>query len=481
MGSRPLIAGDDMVRLLGPWRRRGPGYAALAATLRSLVLDGRLPLRVRLPSERALAIALGVSRTTTTAAYDLLRDEGYVESRRGSGSHIALPTGGAVDREVAGGEGVSAGPGSIDLTIAAMPAPGAMMEAVSRASRDLTGFLGGSGYDPSGVPSLRRVVANHFDERGLPTSEEQIVITSGAQHALTLLLHVLVGPGDPVLIEEPSYPNAFEALRRARIRFVPASMRDDGWDVEMMASLWRTAVPRLAYLICDFQNPTGFLMTDGERAAVVAAAARAGSHVIVDETFAQIDLEPWRATPRPLAAHDREGRVISIGSMSKAYWGGLRVGWIRCTTALAHRLARARAGLDLSTPVLEQLVAEHLLRMGESVLAERRGLLTSRRDALVGALHRDLPAWRFRLPRGGLCLWAELGGADAEALVYAADAGGVRLIPGSTFSVDGTLNRRVRLPYTQPAHALEEAVERLAAADRRLRLGAGGPTDQSMV
>lgn len=481
MDQRSPVTIEDMTRLLGSWHREGPGYAALAATLRSLVLDGRLPLRARLPSERSLAIALGISRTTTTAAYDLLRDEGYVESRRGSGSHIALPTGGAVDREVAGVEGGSAPQGAIDLTIAAMPAPGAMMEAVSRASRDLSAFLGGSGYDPRGVPSLRRVVANHFDERGLPTREDQIVITSGAQHALTLLLHVLVAPGDPVLIEEPSYPNAFEALRRARVRFVPASMRDDGWDVEMMASLWRTAVPRLAYLICDFQNPTGFLMSDGERALLVAAAARAGSHVIVDETFARLDLEPWRATPGPMAAHDREGRVVTVGSMSKAYWGGLRVGWIRCTPPLAHRVARARAGLDLSTPVLEQLVAEQLLRMGESVLAERRGLLTSRRDALVNALHREVPAWRFRVPRGGLCLWAELDGADAEALAHAADAGGVRIIPGTTFSVDGTLNRRVRLPYTQPAHALEEAVVRLAAAERRLRLGAGGPAYPSMV
>jgi DNA-binding transcriptional MocR family regulator len=248
-----------------------------------------------------------------------------------------------------------------------------------------------------------------------------------------------------------------------------------------MASLWRTAVPRLAYLICDFQNPTGFLMSDEERSALVGAAARAGSHVIVDETFARLDLEPWRPTPRPMAAHDREGRVVTVGSMSKAYWGGLRVGWIRCTAALAHRVAHARAGLDLSTPVLDQLVAEHLLRMGESVLAERRGLLTSRRDALVNALRRDLPACRFRVPRGGLCLWVELDGADAEALAHTADAAGVRIIPGTTFSVDGTLNRRVRLPYTQPAHVLEEAVTRLAAAERRLRLGAGGPTDQSMV
>src|SRR5438093_13422750 len=101
MEPRSFVSGSELARLLGSWSGSGPGYSALAGALRSLVLDGRLPLRARLPSERDLASTLGVSRTTTTAAYDLLRGEGYVESRRGSGSRVALPTGGAIDRELA--------------------------------------------------------------------------------------------------------------------------------------------------------------------------------------------------------------------------------------------------------------------------------------------------------------------------------------------------------------------------------------------
>jgi DNA-binding transcriptional MocR family regulator len=151
------------------------------------------------------------------------------------------------------------------------------------------------------------------------------------------------------------------------------------------------------------------------------------------------------------------------------------VGWIRCGAPLARRLARARAGIDLATPVLEQLVATHLLRASEAVLAERRALLTERRKALVSALERVLPAWRFTEPRGGLCLWAELERPEAEALADAAAAEGVRIIPGPVFSVDRTLDRRVRLPFTQPPGALDDAVVRLAAAERRLRLGARRP------
>jgi DNA-binding transcriptional MocR family regulator len=158
--------------------------------------------------------------------------------------------------------------------------------------------------------------------------------------------------------------------------------------------------------------------------------------------------------------------------MSKSFWGGLRVGWIRCTPPLARRLARARAAIDLATPVLEQLVAERLLRASGPVLAERRKLLAERRDALAAALGRDLPAWRFAVPRGGLCLWAELERPEAERLADAASQEGVHVVAGPTFSPDGTLERHLRLPFTQPPDRLEEAVRRLAAAERRLRLGA---------
>jgi DNA-binding transcriptional MocR family regulator len=472
MQAPPEVSSDDLSRLLGSWKGNGPAYQRLAGAVRSLVLDGRLPLRARLPSERVLAVALGVSRTTSAGAYDLLRNEGYIESLRGSGSRIALPAGTAMERELPTGESDRPRADSLDMTIAALPAPGAMMDSVLRATRDLSAHLGGSGYDPSGLRSLRKVVATQFSARGLPTDEDQIVITSGAQAALSLLLGVLAAPGDPVLVEEPSYPNAFEAMRRARVRMVPVPI-DDGWDLDRIQALFRRVAPRLAYMICDFQNPTGFLMTERQRGSLAAAAERSGAYLVVDETFARLDLEPWREMPGPVAAHDREGRVVTIGSMSKAYWGGLRIGWIRCVAPLARRLARGRVGLDLATAVLEQLVAQHLLGAGEGVLAERRSLLTERRDVLAAALRRTLPTWRFTVPRGGLCLWVDVGRGEAQPLTEAAEMEGVRLIPGTTFSAIGTLDGMVRLPFTQPPDVLESAAIRLAAAERR-RQGADG-------
>jgi DNA-binding transcriptional MocR family regulator len=481
MEARSIVPSAELARLLGSWEGSGPGYTALAGALRTLVLDGRVPLRARLPSERELAAVLGVSRTTTTAAYDLLRGEGFLESRQGSGSRVALPTGGAADRELRALSPGEHAADSIDLSIAAMPAPGAMMDAVDGAARDLAGHLGGTGYDPLGVPSFRREIAEQFTARGVPTSDDQIVVVAGAQLALALLLDVLLAPGDPALVEVPSYPNAIGALRRAGARFVPAAMTDTGWDLDLVAVTFREQAPRVAYLQPDFHNPTGFLMPDDEREAVVREAVRAGTHLVVDETFARLDLEPWRPRPEPMAAHDREGAVITVGSMSKAFWGGLRLGWIRCASPLARRVAQARAAVDLATPVLEQLIAERLLRASGPILDERRRLLAERRDALVTALREELPAWRFRIPRGGLCLWAELERPEAEALAEAADREGVHVVPGTTFSPDGTLDRYLRLPFTLPPDRLREAVSRLALAERRIRGAAAGGSRRDRI
>lgn len=463
----------DVARLLGSWDRSGPGYLSLARALRAAVLDGRLPLRARLPSERALAHALGVSRTTTTAAYDVLRAEGFIESRRGSGSRTALPTGGTVDHEV---PALSLSPEAfdgIDLSTASFPAPSAMADAVDRAVRELPAHLGGHGYDPLGLPALRAAVAERYAARGLRTNAEHILITSGAQSALAMLLDALVANGDAALVEVPTYPNALEALRRAGARLVPAALGDDGWDPDLLAALFRRAVPQLAYTICDFHNPTGLLMSAPLRASLVAEAERAGTQVIVDETSLDLDLAPHRAIPGPLASHGADGRVMSIGSMSKAFWGGLRIGWIRAPQPVVRRLARVRAARDLATPVIEQLIAVQLLAVRDDVLRERRALLAERRDTLAAALRREIPEWRFTVPRGGMTLWVELDGPHSEPLADVAEAAGVRIVPGPRFGVEGTLLNRVRLPFTQPPAVLETAVRLLADCRDRLALGAG--------
>ena len=460
------VRGGQLARLLGQWhslpgRHRSPDYAALAGAIRGLLTDSRLPLGVRLPAERELAEALGISRTTVTAAYRSLRETGHLTSRRGAGSWTTLPNGHRV---------ASSGLWTpdddmdmIDLGVAASAAPVELVPAARAAADDLPRFLGSAGYHPTGLMELREAVATGYTARGVPTSPEQILITSGTQHALDLVLRLSVPAGAAVLVESPTYPNALAALaaRRARINTHGLDAAE-GWDGEMLLGALRQTRPRLAYVIPEFQNPTGHLMPADLRERLVAAAHATGTELVVDESFVDLPLD-GTPVPPPVAVFDRHSRVVSIGGMSKAYWGGLRIGWVRASAPLVQRLAALRVGVDMASPVLEQLVACHLLRQADTIVAARRAQLSFRRDVLVAALGEYLPEWRFTVPAGGVMLWAELDGPISSALSRAAEDVGVRLAPGPRFGLDGTLERFIRLPFALAPDDLTEAIRRIAS------------------
>jgi len=469
------VRGAQLARLLGQWhslpgRRRSPDYAALAGAVRGLLSDGRLPLGVRLPAERELAEALAVSRTTVSAAYRTLRESGHLNSRRGAGSWTTLPQGHRVatsglwaaddDRDV------------LELGVAASPAPDELVAAARAAADDLPRYLGGAGYHPTGLVELREAVAAGYTGRGVVTSAEQILITAGTQQALDLVLRLSVPAGSPVLAESPTYPNALAALsaRRARISthgLDPAT----GWDGEMLLGALRQGRPRLAYVIPEFQNPTGHLMDTALRERMVAAAHTAGTELVVDESFVDLPLDGQQMPP-PVAVFDRHSRVVSIGGMSKGYWGGLRIGWVRASAPLVQRLAAIRVGVDMASPVLEQLVAVRLLEQSQQIVTVRREQLRARRDALVAALREQLPEWSFTVPGGGIMLWAEMDGPISSALSRAAEDVGVRLAPGPRFGLDGTMERFLRLPFALPEADLAEAVKRIAEVRYDLDRGA---------
>src|SRR5690348_4806744 len=181
------VRGSQLARLLGHWhalpgRRRSPDYLALAGAVRGLLSDGRLPLGVRLPAERELAEALGISRTTVTAAYRALRETGHLTSRRGAGSWTTLPNG---HRVATSGLWAPAETGDmIDLGVAASRPPLELVPAARAAADDLPRYLGSAGYHPAGLSNLREVVAAAYTQRGVATSADQILITSGTQQAL---------------------------------------------------------------------------------------------------------------------------------------------------------------------------------------------------------------------------------------------------------------------------------------------------------
>ena len=473
------VSATRVATLVGDFDR-SPAYAGLADALVLLIGDGRIPLGTRLPSERELTDALGVSRTTVTRAYAELRDAGYAEARRGSGTFTRVPGGRsrAHDRALLPRPGDS---DAIDLKCAAPSAPPGLAQAYTAAAADLPAYLGGHGYFPAGLPELQRAIAATYAARGLPTDPDQVMVTPGALSAASIVSQALTRAGDRVLVESPVYPNATDALRHAGARLVPAPVDPEGWDLDAVAAALRQAAPRAAYLIPDFQNPTGHLMTDAQREEYAAHLRATHTTAIVDEAHQALALD-GQEMPRPFAAFARD--TITIGSASKSYWGGLRLGWIRAPHGLMERLTQARVSLDLGAPVLEQLVLVRLLGDEGEILDGNRARLRVQRDALVSAVREELPDWRFHLPTGGLALWCRLPGAHGTAVAAEAERHGAIIAPGPVFAAEGGLDSFVRIPWTRPAEELREAVRRLGAAWSEVRdrpAGRGRPSDRVMV
>ena len=445
-----------------------PAYRGLAESLRVVITDGRIPVGVRLPSERQLMEALGVSRTTVTRAYAELRDHGFLASRQGSGWGTTLP-------EARGRRGDHLLPvgdqpmGKIDLTMAAPAGGEGIMAAYHWAVEQMPGYLAGAGYHPAGLPELREAVASSYVSRGLPTSADQIMITPGALAAVAIAARALVRPGTRVLLESPVYPNAIATFARAGAR-ISGIDAGETWAGGMSAAA-RQLSPAAAYLIPDFHNPTGALRSGTDRQQIADAFSRSGTTAVVDESNVLLGLDGL-PMPAPFAAFHPD--TLTAGSLSKPFWGGLRIGWLRMPAARADEIARARLSLDLGSPVLEQLAATRLIS-DRHVREQRLEQLRSSRDAALEALARHLPEWSVRRPSGGLHLWCMLPNPMSSALVARAEERDVLLAAGPEFAPEGGLDRFVRIPFTQPADVLTDAVARLAGAWRETLAGPFDP------
>jgi DNA-binding transcriptional MocR family regulator len=470
MSTAGRISARQLAQSLGTWRRHGSrhGAADLAAGVRFLVLDGRLPAGTGLPAERELAAALDVSRTMVAGALDRLRADGLVVSRRGAGSWTAVPQGATAGRTPTDG-----GAQVIDFARAVPSAMPGIAEVAQTVLPRLATELGGHGHYEQGLPELRERIAERYTERGLPTTPDEVLVTNGAHHGLALALRLLVGPGDRVLIEQPTYPNAIEAIHAAHALPVPVAMTDDGWDLEGIEATLRQVGPRLAYLLLDFQNPTGHQLDAEGRERLAAALRRTRTPVVVDETQVELDLRAKPAALPPLGAFAGD-LVLATGSAGKSHWGGLRMGWVRASADIVNRLLAIRRGLDLGSPVFEQLLLAGLLAEGQGPLRERRALLATQRDALVAAVRQECPDWAFRVPDGGLSLWCRLPKPVSTRIAAVAQNFGVRVVPGSFFAPTGGLERWLRLPYTRPVDDLREAAHRLSLAAASVA-GTGAP------
>src|SRR6201994_4374403 len=471
--SRPVaavIGRHQLARLLEGWvAGDGALHTRLTGRLRSLVWSGQLPAGTRLPSERILADTLNVSRNTVGAAFDELRADGVFSSRRGDGTYVSL----AGRHTLSRGDdrlrsflpppaltGPDAPEPRIDLRSAALPGLDLVTAEIDRLhGDDLKDLVATHGYLPAGLPALRQAVAGYYADLGLPTTQDQIVITSGAQQALRLVPPALLEPGAPVLIEEPSFRGAIEVLRAAGARLIPVPSGPAGIDVAALRAGGRAHRPALVLIQSTVHNPTGSVLGASGRQAL----SDLGVPVLDDATLYDTLIDPPAGPPvKPTAAYG--GPVITIGSASKSFWGGLRVGWLRADPATVAALTSVKGGEDLGTSVLAQQVPARLLPSVELARERRRAVLGPARDQVLATMAELLPDWHLQRPAGGASLWARLPPPRAAPVAQAADRAGVALLPGPTFSCADGLDDHLRISFAPPLPEVLCGLARIAAA-----------------
>jgi DNA-binding transcriptional MocR family regulator len=478
---------DLLARELGNWRTSsgsGPAYQGLSDGLRMLIVDGRLPVGAQLPSERALADVLRVSRTTVTAAYTQMRDDGYLRGRQGARSTTALPIAAPTAARTLAGTASTrfAGTAAANLAAATLAAPAAAVsQAFIEAAEQVTPYLQHIGIELLGVPPLREAIAERYCARGLPTEPDEIMVTTGALHAINLIMSTYAQPGDRVLVEQPTYHGALAAMATKGIRPVPVAMTRDGWELDAIDAAVRQLSPNLAYLIPDNHNPTGMTLPPAGRSRLAQIIAETRTRTIIDETITDMSLDDTVPPPFAASMTSRRDLVLTVGSMSKSCWGGLRIGWIRAERSALTTIGAMRPAIDMGTPIVEQLAAATLLDRAEELLPERREILRARRALLLRLLEEQLPDWRPDPSKGGMSLWVRLPAPMSTALSAAASRMGLEIPPGPRFGVDGTLERFIRVPYTLPDDQLTEAIGLLAQAWRSVTGIGTAATEPSAV
>jgi DNA-binding transcriptional MocR family regulator len=446
--------------VFGGWHgRSGPRYQRLAAALLDAVHDRVLAAGTRVPAERVLAQAVGVSRGTIVACFDQLVTAGVLRRQVGSGTFVVGRPSWAATRPVTSSVA--------ELLLRRMAGDSSVIDLSVSGPSDLRHLpfvdlpaawasLDGNGLDPRGLLSLREAVARHLsDFQQLPTSPDQLVITGGAQEALWLLGRVLRPVR--VLASCPTYPGLAGAFGPGAI--VPVLADDGGTSANAIAR----AGSALAYVMPTGHNPAGVVMSSVRRQAI-AAIADAGRTVVVEDMALADVLLPAGPGLQPLAA--LSPAVVAVGSVSKLLWGGLRIGWIRVgSSQLRDALLARKAALNLATSAVAQAVAAQLLTLVDADwLTAHRAALAQRRDQLCSMIDGLLPAWRFVPPAAGLSLWVWLPVADAAAFAHVAGRHGVTVATGSTACVCGQHHGYIRLSFAEQLDTLTLAVERLAVA-----------------
>jgi 2-aminoadipate transaminase len=471
-----------------------PLYAQIAGQVREMIGQGVLKIGDRLPPNRELAKVLGVNRNTVTTAYEELAADGLISSHVGRGTFIdgmpppsrkplskekaqpsqmpwsALLADHRRDTWLGGLRFPDREKGMISL-VCSLPQPElfpmdefrrSINNAIKREGSVLIDSGSSGGYGP-----LQEYLVSQMALSGIRTSSDELVITTGCQQSLNLISQVLVGAGDEVVIETPTYPGAISVFCGSGGRHISVPVGREGIDLDVLEDILSQRRPKLIYTIPSFHNPTGVTMSLAARRRLIEIAARHRVPILEDDIYQGLRYEGPALLP--LKALDEYGLVIYINSFSKVGVPGLRVGWISAPRIIAEQLSMAKRIADLHTGILAQAAIYEFSRHG--LLAKHikriRRAFSQRRDAMLEALALHFPAEAsWTKPDGGMAIWVKLPESlNADQILHDAMERGVTFSPGHHFYSSLPRHNMMRLSFTMVSPAeIHEAVKRLGAA-----------------
>jgi len=473
-----------------------PLYQQIKSHLKQGIVSGSLAPDTRLPASRQLARDLGVNRITVETAYSELEADGLIYSRVGSGTYVLqttslsphpidgleatwplwqqnvhigiLSTGNDQNNEMLKTSRYPDPISFADGTSAPHMFPAddfrkVLQSVMRRDGMAALGYGESSGYGP-----LRATIAHILASQGLQARADNILITAGSQQALSLVSQLLLKPGDTILVESPTYAGALELFQAFNFSVVGIQMDKQGMQVEKLEKLLQQHHPKLIYTIPNFHNPTGTCLSSSRRRELLVLADRYNVPILEDDFVGDLRYD-GRSQPS-LKSLDPGGRVIYANTFSKMLMPGLRVGFLLIEGPVYECLVDFKRVNDLATSTLVQRALEAYVTVGRYQAHLRRSCLIfrKRRDAMISAIHRYLPAnVHFDTPQGGLFLWVRLPDKlPASDLLPLARRMGVDFVPGDKFFPDGVQGKdwmRLNFALHSPED-IEEGIKRLGSA-----------------
>jgi DNA-binding transcriptional MocR family regulator len=430
-----------------------PIYKQIAEYIELGISSGRFPADSLLPSERKLAKELEVNRSTIVAAYEELQSLGIVERKKGSGTRVSTDIWGISHKRIPNwGRYVEDGSFLPNLPLVQhIRSEVQNNDLINLASGELAPsllpndqfssilsshpFIENLGYDhPQGNELLRETISSHVKQfKNIETTPSSILITSGAQQALHLIVECLLKQGDAVAIEDPSYCYSLPIFQSAGVRTFLLPVDEHGINPDDLLSLHKKHRIRMVFLNPDHQNPTGTVLHQSRRKRIIELSVKLGIPIIEDDPYS---LTSYNGEVNPtLKSMDENGNVLYISSLSKIVASGLRIGWIIGPPQVIQRLADAKQQVDFGHSVFPQWIANEFLKSDDfsSHIDMIRAQLELRNYAITSSLNKHIgDKVEFISPAGGIHLWCNIDPSINEfSLLNESMKNGVAFVPGS--------------------------------------------------